>query len=156
MFSGGIFHRNVVLEGVAGIPFFLLLQEFFAGIPRGQEFLYLLWIPPDSGGFWRISVPAKSCWLWPAIKEGSLLSIIWTKIDLCNLSTEQDLTMVSAAPVLCWRLWPEGEGCHSGGGGNARGGRVDGESAGGCRVGGDNFNGGCRQQQQQTTSNNQQ
>jgi len=51
-----------------------------------------------------IPVPAKSCWLWPATKEGSLLSKIWTKIDLFNLSPEQDLTMVSAAPVLCWRL----------------------------------------------------
>jgi hypothetical protein len=33
-----------------------------------------------------------------------LLSKIWTKIDIFNLSPEQDLTMVSAAPVLCWRL----------------------------------------------------
>jgi hypothetical protein len=33
-----------------------------------------------------------------------LLSKIWTKIDICDLSPEQDLTMVSAAPVLCWRL----------------------------------------------------
>jgi hypothetical protein len=30
-----------------------------------------------------------------------LLSKIWTKIDIFNLSREQDLTMVSAAPVLC-------------------------------------------------------
>ena len=84
--------------------FFSLLQEFFAGIPAGQEFLYLLRIPQESGGFRRIPVPAKSCWLWPATKEGSLLSKIWTKIDLFNLSPKQDLTMVSAAPVLCWRL----------------------------------------------------
>jgi hypothetical protein len=61
----------------------------------GQEFLYLPQNPPDSGGFRRIPVPAKSCWLWPATKEGSLLSKIWTKIDLFNLSPEQDLTMVS-------------------------------------------------------------
>ena len=41
--------------------FVLLLQDFFAGIPAGQEFLYLLQIPPESGGFLRIPVPAKSC-----------------------------------------------------------------------------------------------
>jgi hypothetical protein len=40
-------HRN---------SFFSILQEFFAGIPVGrnscgQEFLYLLRIPEDSGGF---------------------------------------------------------------------------------------------------------
>jgi hypothetical protein len=85
-FSQGIFHRNVILEGVAGIPVFFALQEFFAGIPAGQEFLYLLRIPHESGGFRSIPVPAKSCWLWPATKEGSLLSKIWTKIDLFNLS----------------------------------------------------------------------
>jgi len=98
------FHRNVVSEGVTGIPVFLFLQDFFARIPAGQEFLHLHQNPQDSGGFRRIPVPAKSCWLWPATKEGSLLSKIWTKIDLLNLSPEQDLTMVSAAPVLCWRL----------------------------------------------------
>jgi len=37
-FSGGIFHRNVVLER-------------YAGIPVGQEFLYLPRNPLDSGGF---------------------------------------------------------------------------------------------------------
>jgi hypothetical protein len=89
---------------VAGF-YFLLSQEFFAGIPVGQEFLYLPRNPPgDSGRFRRIPVPAKSCWLWPATKEGSLLSKIWTKIDLFNLSPKKDLTMVSAAPILCWRL----------------------------------------------------
>jgi hypothetical protein len=31
-----------------------LSQEFFTGIPAGQEFLYLLRIPPDSSGFLRI------------------------------------------------------------------------------------------------------
>ena len=51
-------------------------------------------IPEDSGGF---LFPPKT-------KEGSLLSKIWTKIDFFNLSPEQDLTMVSAAPILCWRL----------------------------------------------------
>jgi len=33
--------------------FFPILEEFFAGIPGGQEFLYLLRIPQESGGFWR-------------------------------------------------------------------------------------------------------
>jgi hypothetical protein len=32
-----------------------------------------------------------------------LLNKIWIKIDLFNLSPEQDLTMVFAAP-LCWHL----------------------------------------------------
>jgi hypothetical protein len=38
VFSGGIFHRNVVLEGVSGIPVFCCFYRiFFAGIPAGQE-----------------------------------------------------------------------------------------------------------------------
>jgi hypothetical protein len=62
VFSEGIFHRNVVLEGVAGIPDFRRChRNFFVGIPLGQEFLYLLWIPPDSSEFLRIPVPAKRC-----------------------------------------------------------------------------------------------
>jgi hypothetical protein len=58
-FTGTWFWR-----GCRNSCFFPLLQEFFAGIPAGQEFLYLLRIPQESGGFWRIPVPAKSCWLW--------------------------------------------------------------------------------------------
>ena len=63
-FSGGIFHRNVVLERLQEFSFFPILQEIFAGISVGrnscgQEFLYLPKIPPDSGGFRRIPVPAK-------------------------------------------------------------------------------------------------
>ena len=77
----------------------------FTGIFRrnscGQEFLYLLRIPEDSGGF---LFPPKAVWLRPVTKEGTLLSKIWTKIDIFNLSPEQYLTMVSTAPVLCWRL----------------------------------------------------
>ncbi len=84
--------------------FLPLSQEFFAGITVGQEFLYLLRFSSDSSGFLQIPVPAKTVWLWPATKEGSLLSKIWPKIDLFNLSPHhQDLTMASAAPVLCWR-----------------------------------------------------
>ncbi len=41
--------------------FFAAVTGFFAGIPVGQEFLYLLWIPPDSSGFLLIPVPAKRC-----------------------------------------------------------------------------------------------
>ena len=63
--------------------------------------MYLPRIPPDSGVF---LFPPKAVWLRPATKEGYLLSKIWTKIDLFNLPHKQDLTMVSAAPVLCWRL----------------------------------------------------
>jgi hypothetical protein len=86
-FFSCVFWRNFSQEhgfgGVAGIPiFFLLLQDFFAGIPAGQEFLNLLQIPPESEGFLQIPVPANCCLARPATKEGSLLSKIWTKIDL--------------------------------------------------------------------------
>ena len=63
--------------------------------------MYLQRISPYSSGF---LFPPKAVWLRPGTKEGSLLSKIWTQIDLFNLSPEQDLTMASAAPVLCWRL----------------------------------------------------
>jgi hypothetical protein len=82
-FSGGIFHRNVVLEGVAGIPVFFALTGIFH---RNSCGIGIPVFTPDSSGIRRIPVPAKSCWLWPATKEGSLLSKIWTKIDLFNLS----------------------------------------------------------------------
>ena len=62
-FSGGFFHSNMVLEGVARIPVFPLLQDFFAGIPAGQEFLYysgFLRNPEDSSGF---LFPPKAVWL---------------------------------------------------------------------------------------------
>ena len=36
-FSGGIFHRNVFLEGSQEFCFFPILQEFFAGIPVGRN-----------------------------------------------------------------------------------------------------------------------
>jgi hypothetical protein len=45
----------------------------------GPEFLYLHRIPPDSSGF---LFPPKDVWLRPATKGGSLLSKIWTKVDL--------------------------------------------------------------------------
>ncbi len=74
-FSGGFFHRNVVLEGVSGIPVFCrfhrnFLQEFL----RDRNFcIYkgFLRIPPDSSGF---LFPPNAVWLWPAIKVGFLLS----------------------------------------------------------------------------------
>jgi hypothetical protein len=56
-----------------------LSQDFFAGLPVGQEFLYLLRIPPDFAGFLRIPVPVKHCL---TTNVGSLLSKIWTKIDI--------------------------------------------------------------------------
>ena len=44
-----IFSQERGFGEVAGIPvFFSLSQDFFAGIPVGQEFLYLPRIPPDS------------------------------------------------------------------------------------------------------------
>jgi hypothetical protein len=76
-------------------------QHFFAGIPVGQKFVYLSRNPPDSGRFLRILVPAKSCWLWPATKEGSLLSKIWTKMDLhLPLSSRERQRMKRRAPRL--------------------------------------------------------
>ncbi len=119
IFFSYVFRRNFSQErgfggGRRNSCFFSLLQEFFAGISAGQEFLYLLRIPQESGGFRRIPVPAKSCWLWPATKEGSLLSKIWTKKDLFNLSPKQDLTMVSLPPSSAGASWPEDEGCRRG------------------------------------------
>jgi hypothetical protein len=106
-FFSCVFWRNFSqergFEEVTGIPFF---TGIFRRNSCGQEFLWA-GIPvftQDSSGIRRIPVPAESCRLRPATKEGSLLSKIWTKIDIFNLSPEQDLTMVSAAPVLCWRL----------------------------------------------------
>jgi hypothetical protein len=86
-FVSCVFRRNFSQEhgfggGHRNSCFLPLSQDFIAGIPVGQEFLYLPWIPPDSSGFLRIPVPTKTIWLWPATKEGSLLSKIWTKIDL--------------------------------------------------------------------------
>jgi len=72
----------VVLEGSQEFLFFFAFTRFFVEIPAGQEFLNLLWIPPDSRGFLQIPVPANCCLARPATKEGSLLSKIWTKIDL--------------------------------------------------------------------------
>jgi hypothetical protein len=87
----------VVFEGSQEFCFFFLrFYRIFL-----KEFLYLIRIPPESG---RIPVPAYCCLARPLTKEVSLLSKIWTKIDLFNLSPEQDLTMASAAPFLCWRL----------------------------------------------------
>jgi hypothetical protein len=53
-FSGGIFHRNVVLERSQEFRFFSILQEFFAGIPVGRNSCIY-------SGFRRIPVPAESC-----------------------------------------------------------------------------------------------
>jgi hypothetical protein len=46
LFTGTWFWRG--LENSCFPP---LLQDFFAGIPAGQEFLYFHQIPPDSSGF---------------------------------------------------------------------------------------------------------
>ena len=60
VFSGGFFHRNVVLEEVPGNSYFRLLsQDVFAGIPAGPVFA------PDSSGF---LFPPKAVWLRPATK----------------------------------------------------------------------------------------
>ncbi len=118
-FFSCIFRRNFSLQRgfgeVAGIPVFSVFTGLFR---RNSCGIGIPVFTPESSGFRRIPVPAKSCWLWSATKEGSLLSKIWTKIDLFNLSPggEQDLTMVlplSSAGA----SWPEGEGCQRGRGG---------------------------------------
>jgi hypothetical protein len=78
-FSGGIFHRNVVLERSQEFRFFFDFTGIFRRNSCGQEFLYLLRIPP---AFRRIPVPAESCLAQASDKEGSLLSKIWTKKDI--------------------------------------------------------------------------
>jgi hypothetical protein len=82
VFSGGFFHRNVVFERSQEIRFFSDFTGIFHRNSCGQEFLYLLRISPDSSGF---LFPPKAVWRRPVTKEGSLLSTMWTKIDLINL-----------------------------------------------------------------------
>jgi hypothetical protein len=74
VFSGGIFHRNVVLEGISGIPVFhrfhrIFLQEFLRD-RNSCVYNGFLWIPPNSSGF---LFPPNAVWLWPATKVGFLL-----------------------------------------------------------------------------------
>ncbi len=52
------FSQECVFGGVTGIPFFSDFTGIFRRNSCGQEFLYLLWIPPE---FRRIPVPAESC-----------------------------------------------------------------------------------------------
>jgi hypothetical protein len=57
-FSGGIFHKNVVLERSQEFRFFSILQEFFAGISVGRNsciFSGFLRIPPDSCSHEKLS-----------------------------------------------------------------------------------------------------
>ena len=76
-FSGGIFHRNTILEGVAGIPVFfcfyrIFLQEF---LQDRNSCIYSRFLRnlDDSSGF---LFSPTAVWLRPATKEGSLLSKI--------------------------------------------------------------------------------
>ena len=80
-FSGGFFSQECGFGEVAGNPFFFDFTGIFHMNSCGQEFLYLLRIPPDSYGF---LFPSKAVWRRPATEEGSLLSTMWTKIDLIN------------------------------------------------------------------------
>ena len=63
-FFSCVFRRNFsqecVFGGDKGIPFFSDFTGIFRRNSCGQEFLNLLRIPEDSGGFRRIPVPAKS------------------------------------------------------------------------------------------------
>jgi hypothetical protein len=58
VFSGGVFHRNVVLEGVEGIPVFHRFHRNFS-----QEFLQdrNSCIYNGFSGFLQIPVPTKCC-----------------------------------------------------------------------------------------------
>jgi hypothetical protein len=75
-FFSCVFRRNFSQErgfggGLRNSCFLPLSQEFFAGIPTGQEFLRFQLIPSDSSGF---LFPPNGVWLWPATKVGFLLS----------------------------------------------------------------------------------
>jgi hypothetical protein len=63
--SGGIFHKNVVLEGVSGIPVFCRFHRNFSQEfpPDRNSCIYngFHWIPMDSSGFLLIPVPPKHC-----------------------------------------------------------------------------------------------
>jgi len=72
-FPGEFFTGTWFWRGHRNSGFWTPSQEFFAGIPVGQEFLYFLRIPPDSSGFLRIPpdssgflFPPKAAWLRPA------------------------------------------------------------------------------------------
>jgi hypothetical protein len=78
VFSGGIFHRNMVLEGSQEFLFFTAFTGFFCrnfcgtGIPAfTTDSSRFLWIPQDSSGF---LFPPNAVLLWPATKVGFLLS----------------------------------------------------------------------------------
>jgi hypothetical protein len=78
-FFSFVFQRNFSQErgfgGVAGIPVFLLLQEFLQEFLRDRNSCIY-------SGFLQIPDPANCCLARPATKEGSLVSKIWTKVDL--------------------------------------------------------------------------
>jgi hypothetical protein len=78
VFSGELFCRNVVLEGVTGIHVFVCCHRIFLLEFLRDRNLYLHRIPPDSSGF---LFPPEAVWLRPATKEG-LFSKIWTKTAL--------------------------------------------------------------------------
>jgi len=138
-----------------GFLFFLCFpEEFFTGtwFWRGHRnsVFFRSRIPPDSSGF---LFPPKAVWLRPATKEGSLLSKIWTKMDLFNLPHNRTGPWCPLPPSSAGASWPEGEGCQRGRDGTGRGGWVDGGSAGVCRVGVENCNGRCNSRQQTTINN---
>jgi hypothetical protein len=61
-FSKGFFSQERGFGGgLRNSCFLSLSQDFFAGIPAGQEFLCLQRIPPDSSRFLRIPPDSCSC-----------------------------------------------------------------------------------------------
>jgi hypothetical protein len=102
VFSGGIFHRNVVLEGVSGIPVFHQFHRNFLQVflRERNSCVYngFLRIPPDSSGF---LFPPNAVWLWPVTKVGFLLSKHQLKWNFYLASPpHHGWTMASTAPVL--------------------------------------------------------
>jgi hypothetical protein len=99
-----VFRRNFSQElgfggGCRNSCFLPISQEFFTGIPVGQEFLYLPRISPDSSGFLRIPPDSCSRQIYGTTNEGFLLSKKLTKLEIRPFLTPQPgLTMASTAP----------------------------------------------------------
>ncbi len=108
MFSREIFHINVVLEGVSGIPVFAAFTGIFCRNSCGTGIPVFT---PDSSGF---LFPPNAVFLWPATKVGFLLSKYRLKWTFCLASPpHHGWTMASTAPVLTPLLPSRRSHCHS-------------------------------------------
>jgi hypothetical protein len=111
-----VFRRNFSQErgyggGLRNSCFSPLSQDFFAGIPAGQEFLCLQWIPTDSLDSSGFLFPTNTVWVWPAIKVGLLLSKYRLKSNFYLAAPpHHGWTMAFTAPVLA-PLLPSRRSC---------------------------------------------